>query len=131
VKEGEPIGDPVDSGPWQVGTWVWHVRTKKGPWVVIEDTGGQLVYVDTKPDKPATKRRNFLDPHRHDVVLNHSDIEHYYRTVLTDKRPNPDPPWTSGVDWEKVGKGIGIGIGVVLLGLVGLFFFWLEAGAPM
>jgi hypothetical protein len=132
VGKDDAVGTPVEKGPWNKGTWVWHVRTRKGPWIVVEDGGGQLVYVDTKPNRPATRGRNhYVDPHRYDVTLDHSDIEHHYRSVLTDKEPAPLPHWTSKVNWEKFGKGIGVGIGIVILGLIALFFFWLDAGAPL
>jgi len=131
MAKEDPIGTPVDNGPWKLGTWVWHVRTKKGPWVVVEDLGGQLVYVDTKPNRPASKVRcQLLNPHRHNVSLSHSDVEHHYRSVLTDKEPEPEPHWSTYVDWTYLGHGIG----VVLLGAAVIAFMvfcgWLSLGAP-
>lgn len=128
-KAGEPIGSKVEQGhrPWKVGTWVWHAQTKQGPWIVVRDDGA-LVYVDSNPRRPASK----YDPTRTGpayvkVDMTHRDVTTHYASMLTDVKP---PPWTSGIPWEKVGGGIGAVFTALVVAVLFLLYFWLEAGMP-
>ena len=131
MAKGEPIGSPVGKDPWSVGTWVWHVRTKKGPWVVVKDDGGDIVYVDSTPNSPATvmDAKKTGNSHKR-ITIGHPDVAHHYRSMLTDKEPLPTPPWTSGVDWKDLGAGIGAALAVFITICFFIFIFWLELGAP-
>jgi hypothetical protein len=131
MSKGNPVGTPVGKGPWAVGTWLWHIRTKKGPWVVVKDDGGSVVYVDSTPNNPATTMdaRKAGTSHKK-LTISHPDVSHHYRSMLTDKEPKPAPSWTSKVDWERFGFGVGSVIILFLVSCFFLFIFWLEIGAP-
>lgn len=125
------MGSPVGDGLWAVGTWVWHVRTKRGPWVVIKDDGGDVVYVDSSPNSPATvmDAKKVGTSHRK-ISIGHPDVAHHYRSMLTDKEPMPKPHWSTKVDWEKFGTAFGAGIVMALVAAFLVFVLWLELGAP-
>lgn len=126
MKKNKPIGTPVDKEPFALGTWVWHVQTKEGPWVVIEDNGKQLVYVDTKPNQPASHKNNPFRAakNRHHIAIAHEDVKHYYRCMLTDKEPPKVPHWSTKLDWGKIGVGFGFGVATVLVITITIFIFW-------
>lgn len=126
MSKGKPVGTPVNQEPWKVGTWVWHSRTKKGPWVVLEDDPGRdIVYVDTKPNRPATVQDlRQVGYDRKKINLGHRHVKHFYRTMLTDIEPPKGPHWTTRVNWEKLGMGLGVSIIALLVAGVYVFNFW-------
>jgi hypothetical protein len=127
VKSGDPVGSPINTVPWKVGTWVWHVHTKKGPYVVVEDDPRRdLVYVDTKPINPASApdlRQHGYD--RKKIDLGHRHVAHFYRSMLTDQKPDPGPHWTTRVDWKLVGEGAGFVTGIFAVLIFCLLVGWI------
>ena len=132
MSKGDPIGTPVNREPWPVGTWVWLITTKKGPWVVLEDDPQRdIVYVDSKANRPATVQDlRQVGYDRKKINLGHRHVDHYYRTMLTDVEPPKGPHWTTRVDWEKFGTAFGTGAFITLVIAFFIFVLWRELGAP-
>jgi hypothetical protein len=112
---------------------VWHIGTKKGPYVVLEDEPRRdIVYVDTKPANPATiKDLGQSGYDRKQISLGHRHVAHYYRSMLTDIEPPKVPHWTTQVDWGRLGRGIGAGIVLAILVIFLIVCCWGSIGAPV